>query len=102
MKQIRKGFWKVFVTETKKLLRRPLFLCCTVVFPLFCCFFFTTLMKEGLPEQLPLGIVDEDRSATSRNIIRTLQSFQMPHSLPTYANATEARRDVQRGNIYSF
>lgn len=102
MKQIRQGFWKVFVTETKKLLRRPLFLCCTVVFPLFCCFFFTTLMKEGLPEQLPLGIVDEDHSATSRNIIRTLQSFQMPHSLPTYANATEARRDVQRGNIYGF
>ena len=59
-------------------------------------------MKEGLPEQLPLGIVDEDHSATSRNIIRTLQSFQMPHSLPTYANATEARRDVQRGNIYGF
>ncbi len=92
----------IFKRELLRMARQPLYLFCMVVAPLFCCVFFTTLMGEGLPERLPLGLVDEDRTVTSRNIGRNLDAFQMTDITESYANVTDARAAVQRGEIYGF
>ncbi len=92
----------IFKRELLRMARQPLYLFCMVAAPLFCCVFFTTLMGEGLPERLPLGLVDEDRTATSRNIARNLDAFQMTDITESYANVTDARAAVQRGDIYGF
>ncbi len=73
-----------------------------VVAPLFCYVFFTSLMKQGLPQSLPMGIVDEDNTTTSRNLERNLDAFQMSDITNHYANVTEARKAVQRGEVYGF
>ena len=59
-------------------------------------------MHEGLPESLPLGVVDEDHTVTSRNLVRNLDAFQMTDVVKTYSNVTEARKAVQQGHIYGF
>ena len=59
-------------------------------------------MKQGLPENLPMGLVDEDHTATTRTLARNLNSFQMSDITQEYANVTDARRAVQRGEIYGF
>lgn len=88
--------------ELQRLLRQPIYWFCIVFAPLFCYLFFTSLMADGLPESLPLGIVDADRSATSRNLGRNLDAFQMTDIAAEYASVSEARRAVQRGEIYGF
>ena len=75
-----------FLREWRRMLRQPIYVFGMVVAPLLCCLFFTTLMSEGLPEKLPLGLVDEDNSATSRNIARNLDAFQMVNVARVYAN----------------
>lgn len=70
--------------------------------PLFCYVFFTSIMANGLPDSLPLGMVDEDCSTTSRNLSRNLDAFQMTNIVENYANVTDARHAVQRGEIYGF
>jgi len=70
--------------------------------PLFCFIFFTTLMKEGLPESLPAGVVDEDNTAVSRSIIRNLDSYQQTEIVRQYSNFAEAREAMQRNEIYGF
>ena len=92
----------IILRELRHITRRPIYLFGRVLAPLFCCLFFTSLMQEGLPEKLPMGLVDEDRTATSRNIARNLDAFQMVDVAHVYANATEARRAVQRGEVYGF
>ena len=88
--------------ELYGLTHEPLMWFCMIVAPLFCVFFFTTMMEEGLPENLPLGIVDLDNSTTSRNLQRNLDAFQMVTVRAEYPNTTEARKAMQRGDIYGF
>ncbi len=94
--------FSIFLRELRRLAVQPIYWFCMVIAPLFCYFFFTSLMHEGLPENLPLGVVDEDHTVTSRNLVRNLDAFQMTDVVKTYSNVTEARKAVQQGHIYGF
>lgn len=94
--------FSIFLRELRRLAVQPIYWFGMVIAPLFCYYFFTSLMAEGLPENLPLGIVDEDHTATSRNLVRNLDAFQMTDVVKSYANVTEARKAVQQGHIYGF
>ena len=88
--------------EWKRIAAHPIYLFCMVLAPLFCYYFFTSLMRQGLPESLPMGLVDEDHTTTTRNLARYLDAFQMSDITHEYPNVTEARRAVQKGDIYGF
>lgn len=88
--------------ETKRIATQPMYIFCMVIAPLFCYVFFTTLMSNGLPTNLPAGVVDLDNTSTSRNIIRNLDAFQQTGIVARYASFTQARQAMQRGEIYSF
>lgn len=93
---------RVVRREIRLLLTRPVYLLAMIGGPLFTCLFFTTLMHEGQPHDLPLGLVDEDRTTTTREIARNLDAFQAADISRRYASAREARRAMQRGEIYAF
>lgn len=88
--------------EWKRIAAHPIYLFCMVLAPLFCYYFFTSLMRQGLPESLPMGLVDEDHTTTTRDLARNLDAFQMSDITHEYPNVTEARRAVQKGDIYGF
>ncbi len=88
--------------ECRRLVKRPLYFFCMVVAPLFCTLFFTSLMDEGLPQNLPVGAVDLDRSFLSRSVLRNLNSFPQTEIVEHYADVAQARQAVQRGQIYGF
>ena len=88
--------------EFKEMGSRPLYLFCMIIAPLFCYVFFTTLMGNGLPTDMPVGMVDLDNTSTTRNIIRNLDSFQQTKIVAYYPSVTEAREAMQRGEIYAF
>lgn len=75
---------------------------CMLVVPVLCVVFFTTLMGEGLPTELPAGIVDEDDTAISRTIVRTIDAFEETDIARSYPTFGEARRAMQRGEIFAF
>lgn len=88
--------------EVLRIAVRPLYLFCMIIAPVFCYLFFTTLMANGLPTDLPAGVVDLDNTSTTRNIIRNLDAFQQTHIVAHYPSVREARKAIQRGEIYSF
>ena len=61
--------------EVRIMLHNPMYGCCMVVFPILAMIFFTSLMDEGLPEDMPVGVVDLDNTTTSRSLIRRLDGF---------------------------
>lgn len=96
------ALWLVMKRECRRLVSRPLYLFCMVIAPLFCYVFFTTLMGSGLPTNLPVGAVDLDNSATSRQLLRNLDAFSQTGIVANYNSVSEARTAMQRGEIYGF
>ena len=75
---------------------------CTIVFPLLLVLFFTTMLDQGLPQDLPIGVVDQDNSATSRGLIRNLDAMQSSRIVYRFASVTEARNAMQEGKVYAY
>ena len=75
---------------------------CMVVFPVLLVVFFTTMLDEGLPQDLPIGVVDHDNSAISRGLIRTLDAMQSSRVTYHFASVTEARNAMQEGKVFAY
>ena len=73
-----------------------------VVFPLLTMVFFTTLMDKGLPQDMPVGVVDLDNTSTSRALIQKLDGFQSSKVIAHYPSVAVARHAIQQNEIYGF
>ena len=96
------NIWTIAQRECKILLKNRIYGFCMLVFPLLSLLFFTSLMDEGLPEDMPVGVVDLDNTSTSRSIIRRLDGFQSSQVVARYASVAEARHAIQENEIYAF
>lgn len=86
----------------KILKENPIYGFCMVVFPLLAMFFFTSLLADGLPQDLPVGVVDLDNTSTTRALIRKLDGFQNSKVVAHYPSVAEARHAMQENEIYGF
>ena len=73
-----------------------------LLFPLLVIFFFTTMLGDGLPVDMPVGVVDLDNTSTTRSLEKRLDAFQMSHVVAHYPSFSEARKAIQRNEIYGF
>lgn len=96
------ALYKVICRQVKQIIKNPIYWVCLVIIPLLVSFFFVDMMKEGLPTNLPIGVVDQNNSATTRSLIRTLDSFQGVKVVENYRSSLEARVEMQRGTIYGY
>ena len=81
--------------------RKPVFLLGSVGVMAVCCLFYLTFFKAGLPENLPVGVLDLDHSSLSRNFCRQLDATQMGKVIK-YEDFTTARDAMQTGEITSL
>lgn len=88
--------------ECRRMRANTIYLLCMVVFPLGVTLLFTSLMGEGQPQNMPVGVCDLDNTATTRHIVRLLDSFQSTKVIARYESVDEARHAMQRGEIYGF
>ena len=94
----RQNIGAVVRRELRIMRNRPIYLLGSVVTVAFCAIFFLTFLKQGLPHDLPIGIVDLDNSSLSRNFARQLDATQLGKVLK-YDSFAEAREDMQSGKI---
>ena len=96
------NIWRIAKRERKILIKNPIYLCCMVIFPVLTLFFFTSLLDEGVPQEMPVGVVDLDNSSTSRALVRRLDGFQTSNVVANFASVAEARHAMQENKIYGF
>ena len=94
--------YRIALRECGFLRYNLVYLFCMLVFPILVTVFFTTMMNEGLPHEMPVGVVDQDDTSTSRALIRRLDAFQSSQVVAHYPNINEARKAVQQNKIYAF
>lgn len=97
-----KNIINVACRECSILKKNPMYLFCMLVFPVIVTIFFTSLMSNGQPTDMPVGVVDLDNTSTTRNIIRKLDAFQTTKVVGHYTNVNDARNAIQRNEIYAF
>lgn len=97
-----KGFRAIVWQTTAEIARRPVCWIGFFVLPLLLTFMFTNLMEVGLPTRIPAAIVDMDHTATSRTLTQTLNGMQMVHITKATESYTEARRDMQHGDVFGY
>jgi len=73
-----------------------------LIAPAISVIFFISLMWQGLPTDMPIAVVDMDNSSTSRNLIRQLDAFEQTKVAMTTASFSDARIEMQKGNIYGI
>ena len=98
----RHAFRRVLERELKRMTSRRLYFGTCIVLPLFCLFFMSTIFGNGQMENIPVGVVDLDETATSRSIIRTVEAVPTFRVSRHYANQEEALEATRRKEIYGY
>ena len=102
MKTNKVGLIAVIWREMHRIVSRRIYVATMLLIPIFSYIFFTTMFSEGLPQKLPIAVIDNDNSAISRNYIRQLNSMQMVHVAKFLDNFNEAQHEMRKGSIYAF
>ena len=95
-------FIKVIFRELGRLRRRPRYLIVVTLGIVFSYVFFITLMYDGQPQKLPVAVVDHDASYLSRRLCQELNATQGVKVVAVYDNHMQARKAIQRQDIYAF
>lgn len=94
--------WQRIIAVARRELRiirqRPIYLLGSVGVIAFCAIFFLTFLKDGLPSDVPIGLVDYDYSSTSRNFCQQLDATQLG-KVVHYDSFAAAREDMNKGKI---
>lgn len=94
--------WQRIIAVARRELRiirqRPIYLLGSVGVIAFCAIFFLIFLKDGLPSDVPIGLVDYDYSSTSRNFCQQLDATQLG-KVVHYDSFAAAREDMNRGKI---
>lgn len=95
-------FYNVLRRELQRMVSRRLYFGVCIVLPLFCIFFMSTIFGNGQMENIPVGIVDQDQSALSRELTRQVEAVPTFRVTYHYADAETARKATQAKEIYGY
>lgn len=96
------AFTTVLHRELRRMTSRRLYLAVCVILPLFCIAFMTTIFGNGQMERLPVGVVDMDFSATSRQLTRIVAATPTFNVKQIYTDNAAARGATQKKQIYGY
>lgn len=98
----RSPFRSVLLREWQRMTSRRLYFGVCIVLPLFTLFFMATIFGNGQMENIPIGIIDQDNTATSRAIARNISAVPTFKVTKHYVNEAAARKAVQKKEIYGY
>ena len=92
--------WSVVRREIRIWVRRPVYIIGSVFVMAFCTIFYLSFLKDGVPSDVPIAVVDLDNSSTSREFCRQLDATQLG-KVVHYDDFALARADLQGGRVTS-
>ncbi len=102
LKATAKRLFAINKREWRRIVTRPIYAFSIFFAPIITALVMLSLMRCGLPTNLPAGIVDMDNTATSRTLVRQLNCFQQTGIVMQTKNIAEARQALQEGKIFGY
>ena len=81
---------------------RPIYFFGMILAPFLTAFLLLYMMAGGLPQDMPVAVVDEDGSATSRALVRSLDAFQSSRVSLRALSMQEALSAMRRSEVYAI
>ena len=81
---------------------RPIYFFGMILAPFLTAFLLLYMMAGGLPQNMPVAVVDEDGTATSRALVRSLDAFQSSRVSLRALSMQEALSAMRRGEVYAI
>lgn len=96
------GFWAVFKYEFRSIATSKIYLWGVICAALISLGLLMFMMDEGLPQKMPIAIVDMDNTSTSRTLIRQLDAFPKIDIKYKSLSFRDAREKMEQMEIYAF
>lgn len=88
--------------EFSRLVSRRVYLIMMIVMPIAAALFFLDLLSAGLPENVPVAIVDQDNSSLSRKVTRSLGATESIKIVESYGDFDQALDALRKGVVYGI
>ncbi|WP_180125560.1 ABC transporter permease [Rhodoferax sp. BLA1] len=99
------SFWRTLVNSARREARRlrtcPWDLSMVSWVPLLACTVMAWIFSAGLPQQLPIGLMDQDHSALSRQLGRFLAATPGLKLVASYDDTAQATQALRRTEVYA-
>lgn len=92
----------LLLRELHRMTSHRIYIGAAVVLPLFLIGFMATIFGSGQMEHIPVGVVDADNTAASREVVRSVSAVPTFDVCRYYADDASARMAVQRKEIYGY
>ncbi len=97
-----KGWWSVMVRELTLMTSRRTYLMVTLILPVIAIGVMTLMFVNGVPRDLPIGLVDLNNSSTSRKLARMVDAVPSAKIVSSYTSVVDAKVAMERGDIYGI
>lgn len=102
MTNSKKGLLATLRRELAYIARRPIYLFASIGAPLLVATLLLYMMGSGLPSNMPVAVVDEDHTSTSRALVRSLDAFQSSEVVLQAESMPEALAVMRSGEVYGI
>lgn len=96
------GFRAVFVRECWRIAKSKIYIWGVICAALLSLGILMFMMDKGLPQKLPIAVVDLDNTSTTRTLIRQLDAFPRTDVKYKSLSFKEARKKMESLEIYAF
>ena len=97
-----KGLLATLRRELAYIARRPIYLFASIGAPLLVATLLLYMMGSGLSSNMPVAVVDEDHTSTSRALVRSLDAFQSSEVVLQAESMPEALAVMRSGEVYGI
>lgn len=94
------GIWAVFKRECLRITSSKICIWGLWVCPLISLLILIPMMNSGLPNKIPIAVVDMNNTQTSRSLVRQLDAFPKTDIKYKSLSFKEARLKMERAEIY--
>ena len=94
--------WASLCREMTRIRRQPMYFTLMVVLPIVSFLFFAALFEHGVARDIPVAILDEDRTPLSRTVARMIE--ETPTALVAYdvQDIDEGERLMRQGKVMAI
>lgn len=100
-RQLKAGFGRAVLAEVRQIGSRPGLMFMLAPFPLLLFGMLAAVFHLGLPHDLPIAVVDQDRSTLSRQIVRMVDATPEVAVAERAATLADARTLLVDGKVYA-
>lgn len=99
---MKKGFCSIFKNEVIRLFTTPRLLFLIVGFPMLLFFFYAALMAKGVPHDMPITLLDYDKSKLSRQLALMIESSSTMKIEYEVSDELAGQKTIRRGDSFAF